>query len=219
MTKSRRSLRVLVGVAAVSGALAGLAFPAAAATKTVNFFCLPKAPGIQHAMVRATCLPGEIKIVLARQAGPVGPAGEQGPAGPAGPAGAQGPAGPQGVAGPAGATGPVGPMGSAGPQGIAGPVGATGATGAQGVTGDTGAQGPTGATGVAGSNGAAGATGATGPVGATGATGATGAGLTDSLAGLACTANSQTGIYKWVNIALNPKVQYVMACEITAPPV
>ncbi len=43
----------------------------AASSATVDYFCLPAKPGIQHAMVRTRCLTGEKRIyVRSRTAGP-----------------------------------------------------------------------------------------------------------------------------------------------------
>ena len=79
-----------------------------------------------------------------------------------------------------GAQGPQGPPGPAGPQGPVGPQGTMGASGALGPPGPAGPQGPSGAIGAQGS---------------AGPQGPAGSGLTslDSLSGVLCTRNAQTG--------------------------
>jgi hypothetical protein len=123
----------------------------------------------------------ELEITLSGSAGP------QGPIGPTGPQGLQG------------ATGLVGPAGAAGPQGAPGAIGATGPQGPVGATGQqgpAGVQGPKGDTGASGPQGATGPQGAMGLMGLVGPAGPAGAALSsfDSLAGLPCTRNSQSGL-------------------------
>lgn len=101
-------------------------------------------------------------------------AGTPGPAGPQGLPGSAGPQGPQGLPGAAGAQGVPGPAGAQGPAGVMGPQGPAGQVGPQGPAGPVGPQGPVGPAGPAGTPGAS---------------------LVsfDSLAGLPCTRNAQTG--------------------------
>ncbi len=138
----------------------------------------------------------ELEITLSGGAGPQGPIGPTGPQGPqgttgsVGPAGGIGPQGPQGLAGAAGAPGlqgSTGPSGAIGPQGPAGAAGQQGPAGVQGPKGDNGAPGAQGATGPQGAMGLMGLVGPAGPAG-------TALSSFDSLAGLPCTRNSQSGL-------------------------
>jgi hypothetical protein len=138
----------------------------------------------------------ELEIVMGGGAGPQGPAGPQGLQGTTGATGAPGATGAMGPAGPVGPIGAAGPAGVAGTQGPAGVQGPIGLTGAQGPIGPTGAQGAKGDTGAAGLPGAQGPQGLMGLMGLVGPAGPAGPALSsfDSLAGLPCTRNSQSGL-------------------------